>query len=56
MNDETHKKETALAYTISNLKNVIKNLFLICLHFVIMQFAAEHEDSATSKELVIPDK
>lgn len=37
-------------------KNVIKNLFLICLHFVIMQFAAEHEDSATSKELVIPDK
>lgn len=33
--------------------NVIKNLFLICLLFVIMQFAVELKDSATSKELVI---
>lgn len=34
-------------------KNVIKNLFLICLLFAIMQFAVELKDSATSKELVI---
>lgn len=33
--------------------NVIKNLFLICLLFVIMQIAVQLKDSATSKELVI---
>lgn len=33
--------------------NVIKNLFLICLFFVIKQFAVQLKDNATSKELVI---
>lgn len=33
---------------------LVKKPFLIRLHFVIMQFAAEHEDSATSNELVNP--